>query len=378
MSYIIGENILAVSAIVFFLAWLGFWIDNNRLGKVTSGVVWIITIGIIFSNFHLTPFESPVYDVIDKYLVITAIPLLLFKANLRKIFRDSGRVMITLIIAALGVISGVIIGYMVLDLGEIGPKVAGVYTAGYIGGAMNFFAVSKSVGMTPTEFSAAIGASSFVSVIGLLLLAALPSIGIVKRNFPSRIMDEANVSGENNDNKKSAVSEIKLAHMTGALSLSFSICLFSEYISNLIGLSQFNILFVTLFTVTIANLLPAQLGKLKGEYELGMVFMYLFFAMVGLKTNMTTFFDHALILFVYGMMIIIIQFVVVLTAARVFKIDLAEAITGSGAAIVGPAVTAAVVSSKGWPTMVTPAIMTGIFGYVVANFIGVALTTLLS
>ncbi len=191
-------------------------------------------------------------------------------------------------------------------------------------------------------------------------------------------MEEAIVSKEENGYKSNGFVKVNLAHVTGALALSFAICVASGYLSKFLGLEQFNILFVTLITVAVANLFPTHLSKLKGEYHLGMIFMYPFFAMVGLKTNMTTFFDHAFILFVYGMMIITIQFIVVFLAARFFKIDLAEAITGSGAAIVGPAVTAAVVSSKGWPTMVTPAIMTGIFGYVVANFIGVALTSFLS
>ena len=378
MAFISGDNILVVTSIVFLLTWFGFWTDKSRLGKVTSGVVWIITVGILLSNFKITPFESPVYDIIDRYLVTTAIPLLLLKADLKKIFRDSGRVMIPLIIAGVGVISGVLMGYFLLNLGEIGPKVAGVYTAGYIGGAMNFFAVSKSVAMTPSEFSAAIGASSIVSVIGLIILVAIPSVKAIQRWIPSKIIDDVNAASEESLAKGQKTSDMNLAHLSGALALSFAICALSGYLSELAGLAQYNILFITLLAVAVANIFPKQLHKLKGEYELGMLFMYLFFTMVGLKTNMTTFFDHALVLLAYGMLIITVQFIVVLGMAKLLKIDLAEAITGSGAAIVGPAVTAAVVSSKGWSSMVTPAIMTGIFGYVVANFIGVALTAILS
>ena len=378
MAFIPEENILAMSAIIFFLTWFGFWADRNALGKMTSGVVWIITIGIALSNLKITPFSSPVYDVIDKYLVIAAIPLLLFKADIRKIFRDSGRVMISLFVAGIGVITGVLVGYFLLDLGDIGPKVAGVYTAGYIGGAMNFFAVSKSVNMTASEFSAAIGASSIVSVIGLIILAAIPSVKFIRRHIPSRIIAETSAQNTPEATVGPTRPIINLRHITGAISLSFAICLLADYASAAFGLAQYNILFVTLFTVAIANIFPKQLHGLRGEYEMGMIIMYLFFAMVGLKTDMSQFFDHALVLFVYGMTIIIIQFIVVLGVAKLFKIDLAEAITGSGAAIVGPAVTAAVVSAKGWPTMVTPAIMTGIFGYVIANFIGVALTAFLS
>jgi uncharacterized membrane protein len=78
------------------------------------------------------------------------------------------------------------------------------------------------------------------------------------------------------------------------------------------------------------------------------------------------------------MTIILVHLTIVLLAARILKIDLAEAVVASGAALVGPTVTAAIAISKGWRTLVTPAIMCGIFGYAIATFIGVALTKLLS
>tara|TARA_R110002073_G_scaffold52118_4_gene136022 strand:- start:899 stop:2032 length:1134 start_codon:yes stop_codon:yes gene_type:complete len=376
MPFISGDNILATLAVILFLAWFGFWADKTRLGKVTSGVVWIITIGILLSNLSITPYKSAIYDFIGQYMVSAAIPLLLLKADLRKVFRDSGRVMLPLVIAGAGVITGVLLGYFLLNLGEIGPKVAGVYTAGYIGGAMNFVAVAKSVNMSPAEFSAAISASSIVSVIGLMVLVAIPSIKLIQRLIPSNIMAQAETPST--EQEQDAVIEMNLLHLSGALALSFGICTAASLLADTLGLGQYNILFITLLTIAVANTFPRQLHLLKGEFELGMLFMYIFFAMVGLSTNMTTFLDHAIILLVYGLLIITVQFIVVLTMAKLLKIDLAEAITGSGAAIVGPAVTAAVVSSKGWNSMITPAVMTGIFGYVIANFIGVALTALLA
>ena len=311
-------------------------------------------------------------------MIVIAIPLMLLKADLRKVFRDSGSIMIPLCIAAVGVILGAIIGFYLFPLGDIGPKVAGVYTAGFIGGSMNFVAVSEAVGMTSDEFSAAISASSIVSVLALIMLVALPSFKILTYFIPSKIMEESPAESEDEAESSPMESEFKLTHITGALALSLSICVAAKLLANTLELSQYNILFVTIITVAIANIFPKQLHKLKGEVNLGMLFMYMFFVMVGLHTNMSVFLEHALVLFFYGLFIIVVQFIAVLGMAKIFKIDLAEALTGAGAAIVGPAVTAAVVSSKGWSNMVTPAIMTGIFGYVVANFIGVALTAFLS
>ena len=120
------------------------------------------------------------------------------------------------------------------------------------------------------------------------------------------------------------------------------------------------------------------MDELEGEFELGMIFMYLFFAMVGSSTNFTGFASSAFTLFMYGMFIVSVHIVIVLAAAKLMKVDLAEAIVASGAALVGPAVTAAIAISQGWRNLVTPAIMVGIFGYVIGTFIGVAVTAFLT
>jgi uncharacterized membrane protein len=105
--------------------------------------------------------------------------------------------------------------------------------------------------------------------------------------------------------------------------------------------------------------------------------MYIFFAAVGAGTNAISFLESALVLFVYGMMIILVHLALVLLIARLLKVDLAEAVVASGAALVGPSVTAAIAISKGWRSLVTPAIMCGIFGYAIATFIGVAISKML-
>ncbi|WP_138379551.1 DUF819 domain-containing protein [Luteithermobacter gelatinilyticus] len=376
MPLIAQDNVLLLSAILFCLAWFGFWADTNKIGKATSGALWVIIGGILLSNFQVTPFRSPVTDFVGEYLVSLGIPLLLFKADLRKIFKESGRIMITFSFAALGTIAGAIIGFFLLDLGEIGPKVAGVYTGGFIGGTINFVAVSKAVNMTPAEFSVAIGANSIVSVMALMTLVTLPSIALVRRLLPSQIMEEAQKTEQKNPRTKEN-TQMHLTHISGALALSFVICALSYTLADILELGNFRILFVTALAILVANIAPRTMSKLEGEFEMGMLIMYVFFAAIGLGTNVTAFLDSAVHLFVYSVLIIVIHFMVVLILAKLFRVDLAEALTGSGAALVGPVPTAAIAISRGWTTLITPGIMCGIFGYVIANFIGVTVTALL-
>ena len=377
MTLIPADNILAMGAVLFGLAWLGFWIDGRPIGRKTSGVVWVLSIGMILSNIKVIPFSAPAYAFVGDYLVPLAIPLLLFKADLRKIFTESGPVMMTFCLASLATLLGATLGFFIMELGEMGARVAGVYTGGWIGGAVNFLAVSQAVQMTTQEFSVAIGASSFVSIIALMLLIAIPSFQFVLRHIPSSIIENLTKEGSP-DGVHVVLSRIRLTHLSGAIALAFIICTVARAISEALSLSQYNILFITVLTIIVANLFPKVLSTLEGDFEMGMLMMYLFFAVVGAGTNATTFLGSAFYLFIYGMFIILFHLVFVLVVARLLKIDLAEAIVASAAALVGPTVTAAIAISKGWRDLVMPGIMCGIFGYVIATFVGVALTRSLS
>ena len=377
MPLIPADNTLTLGAILVGLAWLGFWIDTKPIGRKTSGVIWVLGAGILLSNFRVIPYEAPVYGFVGGTIMPLAIPLLLFKADLRRIFRESGRVMLTFLIASVATVAGAIIGFVLLDLGDLGPKVAGAYTGGWIGGAVNLVAVSESVKMTPTEASLVLSASNPVSVTALAMLLAIASVSWFSRTIPTEFNDDMS-DDERRKLGESEAPRLFPSHITGVLALSLGVCALAGYFGELTGTRDYNILTITVIALIVANVIPGILRKVEGEFEVGMMFMYLFFAMIGAGTNATIFLESAVILFVFGMMIIIIHLTIVLVTAKLLKIDLAEAVVGSGAALVGPAVTAAIAISKGWRPLVTPAIMCGVFGYAIGTFIGYAVALLLS
>ncbi len=160
----------------------------------------------------------------------------------------------------------------------------------------------------------------------------------------------------------------------GALALSFAICVTSAAIAGLIGQTHYTILFDKIITIVVANLFPKAMDALDGEFELGMIFMYIIFAMMGSGMNATAFIGSAMNLYLYEMLIVVVHLAILSFVARLLKVDLAEAIVASAAAPVGPGPTAAIAISQGWRTLVTPGIMCGIFGYVIGTSVGVPVT----
>jgi len=376
MSLIDAQNTTALAAVIFGLAWLGFWADRNQYTRKFSGVPFVLTGALLLSNTGVIPMEAPAYGFVGQYLLPLGIPLLLFKANVRTVLTEGARVLPPFLVACVGVSIGAIVGFFVFDLGDAGAKVAGTYAGGFIGGVSDFVAVSQAVEMTPTEFTVALGASAPAAIVGLLILVTLPTLGFVRRHFPSQFIDPAK-DGKTVD-MDGELPRFRLDHISAAITISLTIGALSRWISARFGIEHYNLIVITIVTVILVNLLPRQFAKLEGDFALGMLFMYAFFAMVGAGTDAVTFMHSAPVLFFYCTFMLIVQFIVVLLVARLFRWDLADVIIGSGAAIVGPAAAAGIAMAKGWKAHVTPGIAMGMLGKVIANFIGIAIFKWLS
>lgn len=380
MSYVQPDDALTLTAILLLLAWIGFMADASRLGKAVPGVLCILVLGILLSNLHLTPFTSPVSDFVSKYVVAAAIPLLMIKADLKRIFIESGRVMLGFGAACVGIVIGVLAGYILLHPWHVEGRIAGVYAGAFIGGTISMVAVANSLQVSAAEFSAATSASMIPSVLGLMALVALPAMGFVRRHMLAPPLEST--TGQTPQGAP-APPMLLITHLSGALALSFGICVLARAAAHEIGAlsghdqSQYVILYVTIVTVLVANIAPGPLRKLQGEFDLGMLFMYLFFGVIGLGTNITAFLDHAVSLFFFTILLLAVGIVISLLLSKLLRLNLAEAITGCGSAIVGPAATVAVVAGKGWYSMVSPAVMIGIFCHVVGTFVGISVAALL-
>lgn len=56
----------------------------KRASKITGAVIALLG-AMIFANLKIIPTESSVYDIVSSYMIPIAIPLLLFKADIRKV-----------------------------------------------------------------------------------------------------------------------------------------------------------------------------------------------------------------------------------------------------------------------------------------------------
>ena len=263
--------------------------------------------------------------------------------------------------------------------GDAGADLAGILSATYIGGSMNFAAVAETLQFKEsTLLTAALAADNVVGTLHILIVVLIPSVAILRKWIPSPIVENSKSPVHDDSSEKGAEIPLNPAHICFALALSMVICAAGYGIALVLNIPNYGILFITAITLLVANVFHNQLENIHGAFEMGMIMMYIFFATIGAGADVGVMIEAGLMIFVYAAFIIFTHLVVIILGAKVFKMDLAEIVIASLACIGGPVAPAAISASRGWRTLVTPGLMVGILGYAIANFIGVGLANLLA
>lgn len=371
-------------AVLAGLAALGFWGDRTRLGQNVSGLAIVLATGMALSNFGIVPRQSPVYGVVWSYLVPLAIPMLLLKADLRRVLVETRGMLLPFFLGAIGTTLGALLGLWLMPLGEHAAKLAGVFSATYIGGSMNMAAVTQAVHLEPSLATASVAADNVVGVLYLAFLALAPSLLFLQRWFRTSADEQPpgaeQAEGDREEDAPDAAADVTPLdpiHLGIGVALSFAICAAGQALAVWFGVAGYTILFITAITVLLANVFPRQLDRLKGDYELGLFLMYLFFAAIGISADVVAMINSAMNIAVFAAIVIACHALMIFGLGRIFRTDLMDTVIASNACVAGPATAAALAAGKGRADLVVPAVLLGVFGYAVANFIGVGLANVL-
>ena len=171
MSLISPNETLQIAGILTGLAAFGFWVETTAIGRKASGVLIILCLGVLLSNIQIIPHSADAYGVVGSMLVPLAIPMLLFRADLKQVFAEVGPMLKAFIASALVIAVSIIVLTLAFDFGEYESKVAGTLAGSYIGGSLNFVATAQAVQLDdPNHYVAALTADTIGAVLFLILL----------------------------------------------------------------------------------------------------------------------------------------------------------------------------------------------------------------
>lgn len=169
---------------------VSIWKKYKWAAKVTGPVLALLG-AILLSNIKVIPMESSSYDFIWEYVVPISLPLLLLKANLFKIFKSTGSMFGAFHISALGTVLGAFLaGLMFSTMIPYIAEVTGIMTGSYIGGGVNFIALTETFNPPNHLSSALIVADNLIMVAVFLILVAIPSMSFFRKHFKSEYKEE--------------------------------------------------------------------------------------------------------------------------------------------------------------------------------------------
>ncbi|BDG36154.1 hypothetical protein PcaKH15_20600 [Parageobacillus caldoxylosilyticus] len=118
------------------------------------------------------------------------------------------------------------------------------------------------------------------------------------------------------------------------------------------------------------HLFPAYFDRLHGSQEVGMFLIHMFFAVIGIPASLPLIIQHAPLLLVFALIIVVINLAISLALGKWFKYDLEDILLASNANIGGATTAAALAIAKGWEGLIGPILIVGTVGYIIGNYVG--------
>lgn len=394
-----ADNTLLLWTFVMLSAAVAIYAEQNfRWAAKIPGAVIALLIALAASNFGLIPTDAPVYDAVWGYIVPLAIPLLLFQLDLHAIFKESRRLLLLFLISSAGTMAGAVVGFLMLrnHIPEL-DKIAGMIAASYTGGGVNFAAMTAKLEPAKDLTAATIVADNLMMACYFLILIGLAAAPFVRKLWSSPFQDEAERESSGSLNPAAAYWRAKpISLQSIALSLAASAVLvavsftLSKWLKGVFG-SGSNIVsemlialctdkYLLLTTLTFAVILLCRKGtaKLDGSQELGTYCIYLFFVVIGVPASIPLIVQNMPLLFVFTLTVAVVNLAITLLAGKLFKYSIEEIVLACNANIGGPTTAAALAIGQGWRSLVGPILVIGTVGYIVGNYIGTMIYTLVA
>lgn len=394
-SIISSDNTVAIWAAVIGVVCLANWLDQRyKWANKLSIVVLCIVGGMLLGNLHVLPFESPVYDGVSGVLLYVAIPMLLFKSDLRKIYKESGKIFIAFHVAtAASLVAALIYGYVVRNIDEAAGVIA-MSVGGYIGGTVNSVAMAGVYNVSGDMVSAQTMIGNFSLGIMLFLLGLLCQSKFFRRRFSHPHIDEREAAvladPSVKDRPLSAAfwknKEISLLDVLKSFATAFIIVALSKWIAGMVSAANppfiikqlFGSIYLVMTTLTVigATCLPKWFSNLKFGDEFGMIILTMWYTTIGISADLVKIAKFGVLVLFIFFVTLLTHIVVAFPLGKLCKLSLEEICCGTTAAIGGPSSSAALTINQGWRDLIAPTIMCALYGYIIGNYLGVLIGNL--
>lgn len=401
-SLIAADDTWGLLTVMCLGVFVSIWLEQKyQWASKISGAIIALIFAMILANLGIIPTSCVLYDdIVWGVVVPMAIPMLLLQCNLKKIWTETGRMLVIFLIGAVGTTVGAFLAYFLLK-GPFGnaedlARVASMMTGSYIGGGVNFAAMASQYAAGDDLTAAATVADNLLMAAYFFVLIAFAGAKFFRSHFNHPLIDEveAGVSKEAAQTQAAAFwsrKDISLKDIALNVAYAVTIVFISQLIAGLF--SGFEItnaamnfvvrflgsqyVWITTLSVIVATFATEKVEALHGSQEVGTYLIYLFLFVIGVPANIYTVLTKSPLLLVLTFIMVCVNMLFCFIGAKLFKFNLEDAIIASNANIGGPTTAAGMAISQGWTALVGPAMLIGTLGYVIGNYMGTIVAIIL-
>lgn len=383
-TILLWASILMMVAVAIYLEQRYSWASH------VSSTILVIIFGFILSNLKIIPHSSGVYSGISGVILVCSIPLLLFKANVKEIMKNSGKLFLLFHIAAVGTMIGALVCYVIYGRFDNIEYLLTILAAGEIGGTVNCLAMTTIFDTPEVLLQSIVVVGNMCVAVLMIVLRFLGQTNLVRSRMKHPHIDELESSVDLEALEKSGTTlsakfwggkEIGIKDIAMALGMTFTIVGVSKLIAG--GVVSMNppeivkqlfgsvYLVMTIITVLIATIFPKFLGNIRGTMELGNIGMLMWFCTIGIAGDIVNIIKYGLLSMAVWLTIAFVNLIISSIGAKLIKGSWEDAACVTMASAGGPPTVAAMAVSFGWHKMVVPGLLVGLWGYVIGNYFGI-------
>jgi uncharacterized membrane protein len=360
---------------VFFATWL----TRFPWGKTVGTPIWVILICALISNFGIIPTATegiPVYDGVFVYLAPLGIFIALLEVDLKSMKKAGLPLMMMFLLGSLATVIGVLVSWFLVNpavqIGDLAPAIAGMFTGTYIGGSINFNAIALhyEVNQSGNLYAAATVVDNLIGTPWIIATLILPKY--LQKFFPRKKLASAQ-SGE----KTQGIESISIPALASLLALGLLGITVSKVLVGWFPQVP-EIIFLTTLALILAQFPSVQ--QLYGKHTVGFFLILIFLAVIGTLCDVgalsqTGELAGTLLLFVG--LLVLIHGLVIFGVGALFKMDWDVIAVASQANVGGNTTAIAAAESLNRPDLLIPGVLVGSLGNALGTYVGFAVAGML-
>lgn len=352
-------------------------------------VIWAYFLPMLSTTLGLTPATSPAYDWISRYLLPTALFLMMLAVDVPAILRLGPLALVMMLVGAAGIVLGAPLAFLTFEglyavFGGVLPpqdpeawKGFAALSGSWIGGTANLVALQQSLGASDATVAPLIVVDTAVAYSWMAVLIALSAFQARFDRWvgaDAAALDRVNATLAALDTERRPVSTAGLLVILG-IGLAGAVLALAAG-ERLPTLGDPTIISATTWAVLIAvtaglllSFTPLRRLERDGASAVGYAALYLLLAAIGAKASLQAVLDAPVYLLA-GVVWIAFHALLLFAAAKLLRAPLFF-VAASSMANVGGAASAPIVAGVYLPAMAPVGLLLAVAGYVLGIYGGI-------